>query len=686
MKKLVILILGIILATAAFSQTQKGYVKTKGRLDNDGNLIPGTPVAEVIIKVKNRNEVMSDKKGNFSFPMPDNIYYLENVSKNGYVLTDPDVLLKQYNYSANKLVISLETKEQQIEERMENFAKINAAQSEMIRNLRNEVKRLKEENKITEEEYSKRLREISDMQVESQKLVEDMVDRYSKIDYDQLNEFDRQISVYILNGELHKADSLLNTKGNLGERAENLKKLNEANAKEREEITKRSKKLEKSEALALKERDDLASDYYHKFEILKMQHKNDSAGYYLEQRTLLDTTNVEWLFETINFMRDIVADINTAMKYSQIALRQSLAENSENSKDIAISYDKLGRLQEIQGQYPEAIDSYQKSIKLKLKLYGENHHEVALGYNNIGVVYFYMGKYDAALEYMQKSLIIRKAILGEEHKVIAESYNNIGAIYDEKGDYNNALEYYQKALNIRLLLLGETDEKVGESYNNIGLVYFAVGNYTEALKNLTKALDIKISVLGDKHPSVADSYNNIGSVYSKLKDKQKSLEYYEKALNLWLLSYGENSPRVALGYNNVGSLLDDNDKALEYLNKSLIIRKSLYGDMHSNVANSYYNIADVLKNNKDYKTAENYYKNAIYIWETVFKKHQFIAIGYNGLGNLYCLQNDYEKALECYHKSLDMYIDVFDKNHPKIQEIQSKISETEAKLKESHKK
>ncbi len=205
MKKLLFVALTLCFTTVIFAQTQKGYVKTKGRLDNDGNLIPGTPLSEVVVKVKDRNEVMSDKRGDFSFPMPDQTYYLESVAKNGYVLIDPDVLSKQYNYSKNKLVIALETKDQQIEERMENFAKINAAQNEMIRKLRAEVKQLKEENKITEEEYGRRLQEIADMQMESQQLVEEMVERYSKIDFDQMDDFDRQIKAYILKGELVKA-------------------------------------------------------------------------------------------------------------------------------------------------------------------------------------------------------------------------------------------------------------------------------------------------------------------------------------------------------------------------------------------------------------------------------------------------------------------------------------------------
>ena len=160
MKKLLLLTIAILIAVSAFSQTQKGIAKTKGRLDNDGNLISGEPLSEVTIKVKDRNAVMSDKKGSFTFPTPENTYYLEKVTKNGYVLTDPDILSKQYTYSPDKLVVVLETKENQLEERFEINRKIMAAQNEMISKLRAEVKQLKEENKITEEEYYKKLEDI----------------------------------------------------------------------------------------------------------------------------------------------------------------------------------------------------------------------------------------------------------------------------------------------------------------------------------------------------------------------------------------------------------------------------------------------------------------------------------------------------------------------------------------------
>ena len=47
MKKLLFVALTLCFATVSFAQTQKGYVKTKGRLDNEGNLMPGTPLGGV---------------------------------------------------------------------------------------------------------------------------------------------------------------------------------------------------------------------------------------------------------------------------------------------------------------------------------------------------------------------------------------------------------------------------------------------------------------------------------------------------------------------------------------------------------------------------------------------------------------------------------------------------------------
>ena len=63
---------GLLICSAVCTQnTQKGYVKTRGRLGIKGSVIKGTGVSDVIIKIKNGNSLRSQTDGKFSFAVKD---------------------------------------------------------------------------------------------------------------------------------------------------------------------------------------------------------------------------------------------------------------------------------------------------------------------------------------------------------------------------------------------------------------------------------------------------------------------------------------------------------------------------------------------------------------------------------------------------------------------------------------
>ena len=99
--------LSILLLTSVLmsAQTQQGYVKTKGRLGSNGSVMKGSRLSGATVIVKGRNAVVSGSNGSFTLAIPGNNYYLQDVQKTGYVLTDPDVLSKQYVQSKNPLVL-----------------------------------------------------------------------------------------------------------------------------------------------------------------------------------------------------------------------------------------------------------------------------------------------------------------------------------------------------------------------------------------------------------------------------------------------------------------------------------------------------------------------------------------------------------------------------------------------------
>ena len=110
---------------------------------------------------------------------------------------------RQYAYSKdNPLVLVLETPGRQADDELANERKIRRNLQRQLMQREDEIEQLREENRITQEEYRSRLQDLYAQQETSEKLIAKMVEYYSRIDYDHLDDYNRQISTYILNGEL----------------------------------------------------------------------------------------------------------------------------------------------------------------------------------------------------------------------------------------------------------------------------------------------------------------------------------------------------------------------------------------------------------------------------------------------------------------------------------------------------
>ena len=291
---------------------------------------------------------------------------------------------------------------------------------------------------------------------------------------------------------------------------------------------------------------------------------------------------VELLFRYGKFLSEF-AYFNEAKEIYQ-RLLNLCEETFGYSKQTASSYNNIGNVYGITGDYNKALDFYNKALEIQEKVLGEEHSDTTCSYNNIGLVYNDLGKYDEAFECHTKALEIRKKILGEEHTDTASSYNNIGNVYNDLGNYDKASENHNKALEIYKKVLSEECSDTAMSYNNIGCDYYNLGNYDKALKCYTDALKTRKKVLGEEHTDTATSYNNIGSAYCKLGEYNKALDNFTKALKIQEKVLGEEHIDTAMTYHNIGSVdrkLGKYDDALEYYDKALKIFQSKLGSEHS---------------------------------------------------------------------------------------------------------
>lgn len=419
------IIFSFLMPFCATAQVQQGYVKTRGRLGSDGAVIPGEGIENVTVKVKNEGTVISDNSGCFEIALRNEKYYLENVTKKGYQLVDADILSKQYTRSVDTFKIVLTTPEQQLEDELTGERKLRRTLTRRLQQREDEIEELYETNKIIKAERDSALRKLYADHADNEKLIKDMVERYSRIDYDQLDEFNRRISGYILNGELTKADSMINSKGDIHSRIEEYRTHKKLNEDERAELAEREKDLAKSEELERKRLADLAADCYSKFEIFKLQHLNDSAAYYIELRASLDSTNVEWQFEAGYYIQEYLAYYDKAEQYYQCALQSALNKYGDKHPDVATSYNNIGLVYGNQGNYSQAWEYYNKALEILLVVFGEQHPNVATSYANIAAIMFRQGNYQGSLEYLEKSYNIRNDLLPSDHPQLLQTKKNI---------------------------------------------------------------------------------------------------------------------------------------------------------------------------------------------------------------------------------------------------------------------
>ena len=326
-----------------------------------------------------------------------------------------------------------------------------------------------------------------------------------------------------------------------------------------------------------------------------------------------------------------------------------LERTKDNDKEWeAIARGNIGKLYRIKGELDNALEYYEKALKLDEEL--GRKEGMAAGLGNIGIVYQIKGELDNALEYYGKALKLDEELGRKEG--IAANLGNIGIVYEIKGELDKALEYYGNALKLDEEL--GSKEGIATGLVNLGNVYKIKGELDNALEYYEKALKLD-EELGRKE-GIAAELGNIGIVYKIKGELDNALEYYEKALKL-----NEELGRkegMAIGLGNIGNVYKikgELDKALEYYGKALKLNEEMgrKGGMAANLVN----IGIVYENKGELDNALEYYEKALKLNEDLGRKGGMAANLVN-IGVVYGIKGELDKALGYYGKALKNFKDI----------------------------
>ena len=206
------------------------------------------------------------------------------------------------------------------------------------------------------------------------------------------------------------------------------------------------------------------------------------------------------------------------------------------NKDIVFLYNLLGLILAGQKKTNEAIEQYEKGLKVDPKF--------SIIYNNLALIFFSQKSEESikkAIEYYKKSIFLDTKI--------PEPHNNLGNLYNSIGNYDEAINCYIKALSINsnfsfahynlgsvYITLGKFNEakehlrttvKIDRNFTQAHRLLSRIINYTKAENHLVELLELYRNI--NNEDKKIDLCFALGKAHEDMNDFTKSFKYYKEA-------------------------------------------------------------------------------------------------------------------------------------------------------------
>ncbi|MBL7919509.1 MAG: tetratricopeptide repeat protein [Bacteroidia bacterium] len=268
------------------------------------------------------------------------------------------------------------------------------------------------------------------------------------------------------------------------------------------------------------------------------------------------------------------ADPDLAEKYCNEAL--PLAEKLKFYRGVAFANKVKGILFDENGNYPESINAYMRSLTASKKI--NDKMATARTEANIGIVLRKLKRDKEAISYFKRSYAF---FLNKQATYEMVVQMNIGICYMNLKQADSALAYTKNAYNIMIL----NDLSDPNVYGNLGLAYSTKKDYKQAEMLIKKCLEMKRSDSKDAS-SIAVWCENLAQVYIHQNKRDEAIKLLEEAISL----FGENKYKyeATFTYDLIVQTLEKNNdpkNALKYYKILSQIKDSIYNSENSKQIN-----------------------------------------------------------------------------------------------------
>ena len=281
---------------------------------------------------------------------------------------------------------------------------------------------------------------------------------------------------------------------------------------------------------------------------------------------------------------------------------QTVLDDPSTCPYHGIIYHNIGGVYQEQRQWLQALDAYQRA----LKLYEKHGHQHQLGsiHHQIGIVYQQQRQWPQALKAYECAIELKEQ--NGQQQALCSTHHQIGRVYVEQQQWRQALGAYQHALALQEQH-GQQHES-GATYYYIGIVYQEQRQWREALDAHQRALKFQ-EQHGQQH-RMGGTYNGIGRVHQEQRQWQQALDAYRRALEL-CEQHGQQH-WLGINHHQIGMVYQEQQQwqqALEAYQRAIALKEQ-HGQQHE-MGGTYYNIGVVYEQQGELSSACTYYHRAL---------------------------------------------------------------------------
>ena len=244
---------------------------------------------------------------------------------------------------------------------------------------------------------------------------------------------------------------------------------------------------------------------------------------------LEDKTSFPIIFQLYGVLYDALGDYDKALDISHQAVVAFLSYpvlNNQDSTFLSGVYNNIGGFYYSKGDYGQAVEYYQKAIRMK-ELSGDNALSKFITYNNLALAFALQGDQEAAIRMLEASKKLLEDAAGPEvAQRLVQNYNAIARNYLLDKEPEQALPYLRQALS--LSEPGRPEHYV--ALRNFGQAYLQQGQYGKALDRMQQSLAEFQNTFGAGHPGMSERRRMVGEVLWKSGRYTEALEQAQQAL------------------------------------------------------------------------------------------------------------------------------------------------------------